>query len=561
MRSEYIRLVESHCRNCLRCVRACPTNAMTYLRNAPQINDEECILCGRCYTACPHDAKSTKSDLRKVRQWLAAGDEVILSCAPSFVVLWKDLGILKEFLIRRGFSGVEETVRGAALVSRAYMNLIRENKMENIISTCCPAVNSMIEKEYPDLIGQMAPVVSPLIAHGRLLRQTHPDARIVFLSPCIAKYREIEDERFAGAVDACLSMEEVLDWIRDDLQPDEYEVWDEFEGSICRAYPTAGGIISTLEESDDYEYIAVDGIMRIRDMLEEIRAGGLKKCFLEVNACRGSCIAGPLLAHFTKQEIAGERRIMRQKKGKNTVGPGELPVSLDARWRDDHIYRPVHSEEEIQAQMAAMGKTTPMRIHDCGACGYETCRLKAIAVLDGKADPKICLPDALERAQSLSDVVLDFTPNGIIIVDEDNQVREMNTSARKMLGFDSVSPAGLPLEAILPNEDLMELIRKRRRKNSHFHCYYEQYDKLYEHAIVPIPSQSLTVIILMDRTNEILQEVQMASMRSQTIEVTQQVINEQMQAVQEIASMLGETTARSKVALLRLQKVINGESE
>ncbi|MBQ7994532.1 MAG: 4Fe-4S binding protein [Solobacterium sp.] len=559
MKSEYIRLVDSHCHNCLRCVRACPTNAMTYLHNEPRIEANDCILCGRCYAACPHDAKSQKSEFKQVLAWLKNGEEVILSAAPSFAVIWENIGALKNLLIRRGFKDVEETAQGAAMVSRAYIKLMEENTMKNIITTCCPAINTLIEKEYPDLIDQMAPVVSPMIAHGRMIKKNHPDARVVFLSPCIAKYKEIEDARFAGAIDACVSMQEIVQWVKDDLKEEEQSEWSEFEGSISRVYPTAGGVIRTLPDNDNYEFLPVDGIERVRVMLESIRSGELEGCLLEVNSCRGACLAGPLLSHFTHAEFAGQRRINKVARDLPRVTDGELPVDMKAVWKDDSSHHPKHSEEEIRKQMIAMGKTSPMKIHDCGACGYETCRLKAIAVLDGKADPKVCLPEALEAAQSLSNVVLDNTPNAIIVVDNELRIRDMNRSGKKILGFDMVNPSGMPLEGILPNDALLDTIRNVGRKTAYFHCYYDMYDKLFEHAIVNVPNQNLKVIILMDRTQETLQEIAMANMRTQTIEVTQQVINEQMRTVQEIASMLGETTAKSKVALLKLQKVINGE--
>ena len=559
MKSEYIRLVDSHCHNCLRCVRACPTNAMTYLHNEPRIEANDCILCGRCYAACPHDAKSQKSEFKQVLAWLKNGEEVILSAAPSFAVIWENIGALKNLLIRRGFKDVEETAQGAAMVSRAYIKLMEENTMKNIITTCCPAINTLIEKEYPDLIDQMAPVVSPMIAHGRMIKKNHPDARVVFLSPCIATYKEIEDARFAGAIDACVSMQEIVQWVKDDLKEEEQSEWSEFEGSISRVYPTAGGVIRTLPDNDNYEFLPVDGIERVRVMLESIRSGELEGCLLEVNSCRGACLAGPLLSHFTHAEFAGQRRINKVARDLPRVTDGELPVDMKAVWKDDSSHHPKHSEEEIRKQMIAMGKTSPMKIHDCGACGYETCRLKAIAVLDGKADPKVCLPEALEAAQSLSNVVLDNTPNAIIVVDNELRIRDMNRSGKKILGFDMVNPSGMPLEGILPNDALLDTIRNVGRKTAYFHCYYDMYDKLFEHAIVNVPNQNLKVIILMDRTQETLQEIAMANMRTQTIEVTQQVINEQMRTVQEIASMLGETTAKSKVALLKLQKVINGE--
>ncbi len=560
MKSKYIRLVEAQCHNCMRCVRACPVGAMTYIHNEPTIAAEECILCGRCYVECPHDAKSLLSELRVVEKWLAEGQQVVLSVAPSFAAVWPKLDYLVKILKKRGFAHVEETARGAAAVSRAYANLIAEGKMKNIISTSCPAINTLIEKEYGELTDMMAPVVSPIIAHGRMLKQEYPGAKVVFLSPCIAKYKEIEDARFAGAVDACLGMEEIIDWINEDVTADEASDWENFKGSIARIYPTCGGIIKTLPASDKYQYVAVDGVGRVKTLLESLRTGKIEGYFFEVNACRGSCLSGPLLSHFYHNEWFGQAHILSHIDLSRQIMPGKEPIDLKAKWQKEDIYRPIHTEEEIRNEMIAMGKTSPDKIHDCGACGYETCRKKAIAVLDGKADPKICLPEALERAQSLSNVVLENTPNGIIVFDSDLKVREMNPAARKLLSYDMVNPTGMPLEAILPNEELSAVIQKMGRKTEYLRAYYEMYNRLFEHAVVRIQNENLTVVILMDRTEEEAKEKKMTAMREETMQVTQKVIDEQMRSVQEIASLLGETTAQTKVALIRLQNAMKDEN-
>ncbi|MGN1389920.1 MAG: [Fe-Fe] hydrogenase large subunit C-terminal domain-containing protein [Bulleidia sp.] len=553
----FIRLEEAQCHNCMRCVRACPTNAMTYIHQMPAIVEEECILCGRCYSVCPHDAKEVLSELGQVKKWLNDGEEVILSAAPSFAAVWPQLNDLIALLKARGFSDVEETARGAALVSRAYANLAEKGEMKNIISTACPAINNLIEKEYGDLTQYMAPVVSPLIAHGRLIRQKHPHAKVVFLSPCIAKYKEIQDARFAGAVDACISMEEVLNWVESSLKEEEKSAWENFSGSISRLYPTPGGIIATMEKSRKYHYVNVEGVPRIRKVLEAMRDGTLSGYFFEVSACEGSCIGGPLLSHFKHNEWLGQSVIRDNVDVQKQIGPGELPFSLDAEWKAEHIYRPVHTEEEIQDELIVMGKTSADKIHDCGACGYETCRAKAIAVLDGKADPKICLPGALERAESLSNVVIENTPNGIVVLDKDLNVREMNPSARRMLDLDMVNPTGMPVSAVLPDDALERLIRATGRKTEYIRIWYEGYHKLIDHAIVKVQGQSYTVVILMDRTQEDAKEKQLRNMRERTMEVTSQVIDEQMRTVQEIASLLGETTAKSKVALTKLKQAMD----
>jgi iron only hydrogenase large subunit-like protein len=558
MKSRYIRLVEAQCHNCMRCVRACPVGAMTYVHNEPTIAAEECILCGRCYVACPHEAKSLLTEFQQVQKWLDERQEVVLSVAPSFAAVWPKLSSLEKILTGRGFSHIEETARGAAVVSKAYANLIEKGEMKNIISTACPAINTLIEKEYGDLVGYMAPVVSPFIAHGRMIKDKYPDAKVVFLSPCIAKYKEIEDARFAGAVDACIGMEEIIDWIQADVKDEEKDEWTDFQNSISRIYPTAGGILHTLAPSDHYRYIAVDGVGRVKSLLESMRKDHLEGYFVEVNACRGSCMGGPLLSHFTHNEWVGESRI-RKNMSEEKIVPGALPVNVEAVWAKENIYRPQHSEEEIQDEMIAMGKTSPDKIHDCGACGYESCRLKAIAVLDGKADPKICMPEALERAQSLASVVNENTPNGIIVFDSDMKVREMNPAARKLLSYDMVNPTGMPLSAVLPNPELEEIVKKRLSKTQYLRTFYDLYQRLFEHAIVHINNDDLTVIILMDRTEEEYKEKMLTKMRDQTMSVTQKVLDDQMRAVQEIASLLGETTAESKVALVKLQQVMKGE--
>ncbi|MBP3868900.1 MAG: 4Fe-4S binding protein [Solobacterium sp.] len=556
--NEYIRLEPSHCHNCLRCVRACPTNAMTYLKNQPTIVEEECILCGRCYSVCPHDAKAVISDLDRIKEWLNNKEEVIISAAPSFVAVWPQFSSLVKILESRGFSAVRETAEGAKLVTKAFRNLIDEGTMENIITTCCPAVNSLIEKEYGELTPFMAPVVSPMIAHGRLIKQEHPNAKVVFLSPCIAKFKEIRDERFAGSIDACIGMDELLMWISGTLKEEEEKDWDEFEGSIARLYPTPGGILNCIEHNNrNYKYIDVEGIDRIQKVLEAMKEGTLKGYFVEMSACIGSCIGGPLLSHFKHNEWLGQSVIRENVDMNAKITGGELPFDLSAQWKPEDIWRPKHTEEEIQAEMIRLGKVSQDKIHDCGACGYETCRLKAIAVLDGKADPRICLPEALERAESLSNVVIENTPNGIIVFDKDLNVREMNPSARKMLNLDMINPTGMPIGAVLPDDALERLVRMTGRRTEYIRVYYENYKKLLDHAIVNVESQDLYVVILMDRTDESIREEKLRRMRERTIDVTSEVIDEQMRTVQEIASLLGETTAKSKVALTKLKRAMD----
>ena len=238
------------------------------------------------------------------------------------------------------------------------------------------------------------------------------------------------------------------------------------------------------------------------------------------------------------------------------VRQAQLPSRLRADWQADPIQRSVHTEEEIKDMLFLMGKTTKEKELDCGACGYESCRAKAIAVLEGKADPKLCLPYALEHAQSISNLIIENTPNGILVLDENNCVREINPAALNMMNLQEFDPVGMPVESILPDQGLHELLQDFVGVQ-YYRCEYPQYHKILNHAMISIEDHRYVILILMDLTVEETKEKVIRQMQMKTVEVAQTVIDDQMRVVQEIASLLGETTAKSKVALTRLMKAMD----
>ena len=253
-----IKLSEANCRHCMRCVRICPTNAMTYINNQPIINEDECILCGKCYAICPHSAKEVSSDMTLINRWLNNGESVILSVAPSFVRLFPSFKHLKAELLKRGFAAVDETARGAKLVSEQYLALMKEGKMDNILSTCCPAAVDYVRKYFPECIKYLAPVVSPMIAHAKILKAEHPDARVVFLTPCIAKKAEIAKKELAGIVDATITMEEMMHFLNTDFYHDVPDYGEDEDPGIARIYPSGGGILKTLPNDTGYKMLHIE---------------------------------------------------------------------------------------------------------------------------------------------------------------------------------------------------------------------------------------------------------------------------------------------------------------
>jgi len=561
MRKHFIQLSEANCRNCMRCVRICPTKAMTYVDHQPVIKEDECILCGDCYTICPHFAKKVYSDLDLLKIWLQEGQDVIVSLAPSFVLVWPNLKKLTDILKGIGFYKVEETAIGAAMVSKTYSKLVSENEMDNIITTCCPAIVSLVEKYYPDLINYLAPVVSPLIAHGKKIRFENPEAKIIFLTPCIAKQKEIEKEEFKGLIDACINIDEFNQYLQE-LGYDRVEFssdYNQMNDDIARNYPYPGGILKTIAtDNNNYIYLNVEGVKQAKEVLKMISEQKLDGYFIEMSACIGSCLNGPLLENYQGNKLKALQYLNSQVKGSHALTYEAQDFDLSFNFSADNIIRFKHDESAISDILFLMGKTSIDKELNCGMCGYETCREKAIAVLDNKADINLCLPNALEKAESISNRIIENTPNGIVVIDDKYLIKEINPSAKHLLNIDSINPKNMPLNSLIVDDDLIAVIDK----NEKIQYYENRYDDLHlslEFAIISLFELDLKIIIIMDKTVDEIKDAMIKELKIKTYKVTQNVIEEQMRTVQEIASLLGETTAKSKIALNDLLKVINDE--
>lgn len=548
--SSIITLRENDCKSCLKCVRNCPTKAISFENNRPEIIEEECLSCGRCYLICPQSAKRIASDLMKVKAWLKAGDRVVISVAPSYPIVWPNYSKLKQALLELGFYAVEETADGASVVSSEYMKLMEEGKMVNIIETCCPVIVTLVQTHFPNLISQLAPIDSPMIVHGKLLKKKYPDAKVVFLSPCIAKVKEAKD----SCVDAVISMPEMDDWLMD---TELYEDVKMAEDKIARLYPVSGGIVKTFSDMHKYKSLAIEGIERCVTALQSISNGHLKGYFFEMNACFGGCLGGPHLYAYKENEWLAQTKIMGQEQAEK-IRPFEVELALHRQFADCSLPPCEFSEEQINEVLVSMGKAGYARQLDCGACGYNTCREKAIAVLEGKSDPKQCLPHAIENAESISNLIIEHTPNGIIVLDSRRKVKEINPSALRMLRLQNYSVKGFEIEAVLPSLQLAGILNDLK-KVEYFVEDYADLHKTIEHAVIPIAEENASVIILMDLTEKKAQEEQIKKLQYDTIASTQKVIDKQMRVVQEIASLLGETTAETKVVLTNLVKTFEGD--
>lgn len=561
-----IQFKRVNCRNCYKCVRTCPVKSIAVKDEQSQIIDDDCILCGACLSACPQNAKSVKSDMELVQGWVADGHRVCVTIAPSYAAALDvpDAGSLLPAMKKLGFLHAEETAYGAALVSREYARLMSEGKMKNIISTCCPTVIFLVEKYYPELIPWLAPVISPMVASARRLKNRFgAHTKVVFIGPCLSKHEECEDFN-ETSVDAVLTFSELADWMASKAVMFEKTTGsiENDELSMARLYPLPGGVVDTIpkQKRGDYRCVAIDGISRIIEIFDKMRADKLSGFFIEANSCVGGCINGPCMTLPEGGWLEANERIVRYYK---TALCGEVlcddapEMSRSFTNREKITVRP--SDAEIRAILTEIGKPTEDKELNCGCCGYPTCKKKAEAVYFGKAELHMCLPYMRERAESMSNLVVDATPNGIFVLNDQLIISDMNTAAEKMISATRSDAVGCHIFEYLISDDFDRVLSSGEPVLDRKFTYPEYNLAVYQ-TVLFMPEQNSLLILLRDVSNEEAQRERLATMRSDTIETAQRVINKQMSVAQEIASLLGETTAETKAILTKLQASMRAES-
>ena len=554
--SDVLRLKKSNCKNCYKCIRHCPVKSIRFSANQAHIVGEECILCGQCFVVCPQNAKQIADGTEIVRVLLDGTAPVVASLAPSFAAYFDHIGFaaLKAALQQLGFTSAEETALGATLVKREYEKQLQEQSMDVIISSCCHSVNLLIRKYYPELIKYLSPVVSPMIAHSQDIKRRMPEAKTVFIGPCLSKKDEAEN----SPVDAVLTFDELSRmFAAANIVPEP--VLDSAKESRARLFPTVGGILKTMDIPDTgYTCLTVDGTDNCKAALADIAAGNLHKCFLEMSACSGSCIGGPVMEKYNNSPVRHYQAVTTFA-GKQDFAVTQPEASALVR-RHSYIGVPstVPSEAEISSILAKTGKTSKEDELNCGSCGYNTCREKAIAVYHGKADISMCLPFLMDKAERFSNNILSHTPNGILVVNEDLEVQQVNAAAMHMLHIAREGDVlGEPLVRVMDPLPFLSALEGRAIREQR--AYYAEFSKYLELSLVHDKTTHILIAILRDVTTEEEERLKKEEIGRQTVEIADRVVEKQMRIVQEIASLLGETTAETKIALTKLKESINSE--
>lgn len=557
--TEYLELKATDCKHCYKCIRNCPVKAIKFSGNQATIMQDECILCGKCFVSCPQNAKRIHSDLENAKAMLKSGNAVFASVAPSFVANYPGAGIgnVKDALVKLGFSDASETAIGATLVKQRYDEMVNNKEQNVIVSTCCHSINMLVQKHYPAVLPYMAHTLSPMQAHAASIKQQHPDAKVIFIGPCVSK--KAEAEQYPGTADCVLTFEELDCWLAEaGIEIARTESEGDAEGGKARLFPTCGGILRTMDcANKDYDYIAVDGMTACLAALEDIATGTLNNCFIEMSACNGSCIGGPGMSH-----PAG---LVRSVACVNAYAADEdfkaepIAAGLDKQIQFNASPRPKFGEDAIADVLKKIGKTKKEDELNCGSCGYDTCREKAQAVLEGKASLEMCLPHLMSRAQSFSDTIIRNTPNGIVVLNEALDVQQINKAACRIMNIKNPDDVlGRSVVCLMEPTLFLEVL-DRERPIYDSRQYLAEYDRYVKMTVIRDADYGLVIGIMRDITETETTRAARKEMAEKTIHVTDEVIDRQMRTVQEIASLLGETAAETKIALTKLKETLSDD--
>ncbi len=598
-----IDFAKANCKNCYACVRVCKAHAVKVINEQATIMEERCIGCGKCLEVCPKNAKHISSELGTVKMYIRNGEKIAVSIAPSYVAVFgKNSRRVYSALKQLGFNRVEETVVGAEVVTRQYEEYIINNNKPFYITSCCPTINQLIEKHYPELIDYLLPFMSPAECHLKMIKDEHPEYKTVFIGPCLSKKTERMDSNY---IDSVITFEELVEWldeeniIIDDLEEHDMDKIMQSQ----RMYPLRHGVTQTInKERVGKEIIVIDGIDECLDTLPHILNGEFEGTILEVHGCRNGCINGPgmpkdnvnvyerkrRVMEFIRQEemrIAKENKLKLQEGVASEVTVDEAAVSniseqknntssdklggvginysignefhkgIYKQFKDKKQVLKMPGEEEIQQILRSLGKETMLDELNCGSCGYPTCRDKAIAVYNNFAEPNMCLPFMRQKAEDMTNIIFKATPNMIVMIGKKLEIVEINPAAKKFFKITKAEARDL-LITDLVEADIFNEVLKTKQNIFNRKATLKLFDKVVIESLIWIDEYDIMLWIANDITVEDEKRKKLIQMKMDAIDMTQEVINKQMRTAQEIASLLGESTAETKVTLSRLKNML-----
>ncbi len=550
-----------NCKDCYKCVRYCPVKSIRVKDHAASILAGECILCGNCTIVCPQHAKEDINDVPMIKVLMSKHETVIAIVAPSFAAYFNiSFETMKSTLKKLGFADVFEVAEGAHVVKNEYERLVAENPDQTWITSSCASVNYYIKRHRPEAAKYLLPVLTPMKALAKILRERYPEAKFVFIGPCLSKKGEAFEN--GSGVSAVLLFEELEDWLAEENIVVHEDESFRNQPRLSRLFPMSGGILATMKQEPGINYLPISGFDGVKQTIEDVIDGKLPHCFIEMNFCKGGCVGGP---SFRRKELGTLRGAVKTRQAAGTTIYDEdynVPETLDysTTFQTKRVFRLEPTKAQIEAVLRQMDKFSPEDELNCGMCGYSTCREKARAVLFGKAEIDMCMPYIRKRAENYAGKIIDSVPSGILAIDMSLNISQANPAACDIFGVDATSLVGQPIGTILDENDFVNLLASDE-DTLMTSIYLPDYGLYLDETLQVNRDANLIICILKNVTEEKTRHRRAMQKRQQTAAIADEIVEKQLRMVHEIASLLGETASETKIAISDLKESVMMEDD
>ena len=539
-----------NCQDCYKCIRECPVKAIRIENNKASIIAERCVYCGHCTQVCPTGAKKIRDGLTRAKLVVSKHPgKMYMSLAPSYVSEFGDIpvGRLISAIKRLGFAGVSETALGAELVTAETERFLAAAPEGVYLSSACPVVVDYIRKYAPELTANITPIVSPMIAHAKILKELYgDDIKIIFAGPCIGK--KSEADTYGGLVEVAITFKDLRTWFeREGIEPAETEADGEetfvpYHSGAGAMYPVEGGMLAGFRSPGRRAtHMAFSDLPTVKGVLEQLDTVNRRDTiFMELLACKGGCINGPAKLKATSLAIKRYDIMDRCETGNPSKDFSHLDLHADFP-ADPQETKTTYPEYRIKEALAAVGKTTAADELNCSSCGYDTCRDFAVAMLEGRAEDNMCASYMRKVAHDKATALLQKIPAGVVIVNEELKIVDMNRTFAACMGEDTLGVydmfpgmEGASLKGLCPFESMFrtvlatgEELRERRINEG---------ERTWLLSIYNIQPQK--------QVFGLLQNLHEPAVRKEwMLEKTREVIRNHMLTVQKVAGLLGENAA------------------
>lgn len=548
---------ETECQDCYKCVRHCHCKAIRIVNGKASVIPEACVACGECVKVCPAHAKKIRSDLGRLKQMLHSRDRIFASIAPSHAGYFKSVGIgrLAAALKKIGFEAVSETAHGAEALSAMICEHLKGNPRKLVISSACPASVDYIRKYQPGFAENIVPFHSPVLTHCRLLRSRYGnDIKTVFFGPCAAKKNE--SDRNPDLLNLALTFQ-ALEQLFEEYNISPETMTPENDSALAlgpadegRFYSVEGGMNDTLRDGGKkVRYLAVSGL----DNLDRVLSGcenlvknapGGHTLFLEALACPGGCVNGPVMPRGSSSL---ETVIRTDAASSLESSEGKRPSEdISESFSGDALKGSEPGEERILEALARVGKYSRADELNCGACGYNTCRDFAKALLENKAEETMCHNYLRKNFQRTSNALIRYIPAAVVFVNDSLCVTECNRHFAELtdalVEFDTLGNLNtIQIDSLLPDfTDLFESVLANGGAIEKFNQVFRK--KIINLSVFSIARGKFAGAVIQDVTKTELR-------REKVAEKAREVIRKNVETVQQVARIFGEHIADSEILL------------